>query len=145
MMISGLISITLKIFKPFKDLALLFLRLLLAYGLYGPAVRKLSNFADTISWFKELGIPMPELSLTLATAAEIAGVIFLAFGFLTRLVSLPLMVVMCSAIAFVHGLTHFSHQENGFEIPLYYLIMLFVLLSHGAGKYSLDYLIRQEK
>ncbi|MBU6197432.1 MAG: DoxX family protein [Cyanobacteria bacterium REEB446] len=38
----------------------------------------------------------------------------------------------------VHGFSQFAAAENGFEIPLYYLVMLFVLISTGTGKYSLD-------
>ena len=31
--------------------------------------------------------------------------------------------------------------DNGFEIPLYYFLMLFALVVYGSGKFSLDYLL----
>ena len=48
---------------------------------------------------------------------------------------------MAGAIFFVHWQHGFSVANNGFEIPLYYLIFLLILATHGAGKYSLDHLL----
>jgi len=52
---------------------------------------------------------------------------------------------MLVAIGVVHWDNGFSTTENGFEIPLYYYIMLFTLLIYGAGKYSLDYYLSKKK
>jgi len=41
-----------------------------------------------------------------------------------------------------HG---FSAGDNGFEIPLYYMLFLLVFVSYGAGKFSLDRLIFGDK
>ncbi|PHQ55560.1 MAG: hypothetical protein COA30_06560, partial [Sulfurimonas sp.] len=35
--------------------------------------------------------------------------------------------------------------QNGYELVLYYTLMLFVLIGSGAGKFSLDRLIFGEK
>ena len=51
------------------------------------------------------------------------------------------MITMVVAIATVHFGNGFEAGDNGFEIPLYYLLMLFALLVNGAGKMSLDHLI----
>ena len=48
---------------------------------------------------------------------------------------------MLVAIVTVHLGNGFEAGSNGFEIPLYYLLMLFALLINGAGKISLDNLI----
>ncbi|MCH2226947.1 MAG: DoxX family protein [Candidatus Caenarcaniphilales bacterium] len=134
-----------KIFKQanqLQDLSLLVIRLLLAYGLYEPALKKISNFESIVVWFdKSLHLPFPWLNALLATSTEIAGIILLVLGLMTRLISIPLMVIMIVAITVVHGSHGFSASDNGFEIPLYYFVMLFVLLSHGAGAFSLDKLI----
>jgi putative oxidoreductase len=55
------------------------------------------------------------------------------------------MVVMVVAIVTVHLPHGFESGNNGFEIPLYYFIMLFVLMTHGAGKISLDGLLFKNK
>jgi len=68
-------------------------------------------------------------------------VILLTLGWGTRIISIPLIVVMLVAIFTVHLSNGFVAAENGFEIPLYYELMLLVLLIHGGGKISIDYLI----
>lgn len=126
-----------------KDLPLLFLRLVLAVGFYGPATMKLKNIDGIISWFTDMGMPMPALNAYLATATESLGVLFLILGFSTRIISVPLIVVMIVAIKTVHLANGFESGNNGFEIPLYYILMLFTLFIYGSGKYSLDYLFNK--
>ncbi len=125
-----------------KDLPPLAFRLVLAYGFYGPAFKKLNNFGDIVQWFdKGLGLPFPELNAYLATGTELAGVFLLALGLATRFISVPLMVTMLVAIGTVHWSNGFAASDNGFEIPFYYLLMLFSLVVTGAGRFSLDHLI----
>ncbi len=128
-----------------KDLSLLFLRLVLAYGFFTPAVNKWSDIHAIAQWFDQsLGIPFPTLNAYLAAGTEAAGVVLLTLGLFTRLISVPLIVVMIVAILTVHIGHGFSAGDNGFEIPLYYMLMLFVLVTHGGGKFSLDTLLRKE-
>ena len=126
-----------------KDLPLLFLRIILAIGFYGPAMMKLKNIDGIISWFTDMGMPMPALNAYLATATESLGVLFLILGFSTRIISVPLIVVMLVAIKTVHLANGFESGNNGFEIPLYYILMLFTLFIYGPGKYSLDYILNK--
>jgi putative oxidoreductase len=129
----------------FQSCALLLARIVVAYGFFEPALHKWNDITATANWFSSIGIPMPTLNAYMAATTELLGVVLLALGFLTRLISIPLMVVMVVAIATVH-LTHgFSAGQNGFEIPLYYLLFLSIFMSHGAGKYSLDYLLFEKK
>lgn len=127
--------------KHTSSLSLLALRLALAYGFYEPAVNKLANFDSIISWFKSMNIIFPTLNAYLATSFEIAGVGLLFLGLFTRLISIPLIVIMLVAIGTVHLSNGFSAANNGFEIPFYYILMLFALFANGAGKFSLDWLI----
>ena len=124
-----------------QDISLLLSRLVLAYGFYTPAMNKWSDI-DTISvWFESIGIPMPVLNAYLAATTELLGVVLLSLGLFTRLISLPLIVVMVVAIAAVHLPHGFAADENGFEIPLYYLLFLTLFASFGAGRFSLDHLL----
>jgi putative oxidoreductase len=131
--------------KKLKDLPLLLMRLILAYGFFGPAMMKIKNFDSIIEWFGSIGIPFPTLNAYLATGTEALGAILLLLGFKTRLISIPLMITMIVAIVTVHLKHGFEAGNNGFEIPLYYLIMLFTLLIYGSGKYSLDYFLNKNK
>lgn len=128
----------------FKDLSLLFFRLILAYGFYGPAMMKWGNIGNVAEWFGSMGIPMPTLNAYMAASTEIAGVLLLTLGLATRLISIPLIITMIVAIVTVHLGNGFEASNNGFEIPLYYMLMLFALLTMGGGRYSLDYLINEK-
>lgn len=127
-----------------RDLPLLLIRLVLAYGFWGPGTKKLENFDNIISWFDSLGIPFPTINAALATATEIAGVILLALGLFTRIISFPLIVVMLVAIFTVHVGNGFDAGNNGWEIPLYYILMLLTLIIFGGGKFSVDNIISKK-
>lgn len=129
------------LFDNFQSLSLLGARLAVAYGFYEPAMMKWGNIGNVSSWFASMGIPFPTLNAYMAATTELLGVVLLAIGFLTRLISIPLIVIMFVAIFTVHLQHGFSAGDNGFEIPLYYLLFLFMFLSHGAGKFSVDNLI----
>lgn len=128
-----------------SSLALLALRLALAYGFYEPAVNKIGNVDSIASWFESMNIILPTLSAHLATWFEVAGVGLLALGFLTRAISIPLIIIMLVAIFTVHFPNGFSAANNGYEIPFYYILMLFVLFAKGAGKFSLDWVLFRKK
>lgn len=128
--------------KKLKDLPPLFFRLVLAYGFYGPATMKLKNFGGIVEWFTGMGMPLPKLNAFLATGTETAGFVLLFLGLATRLISIPLIIVMIVAIATVHIGNGFEAGNNGFEIPVYYILMLFSLLITGPGKISIDSLIK---
>lgn len=132
------------LFDNLQSFFLLIARLVVAYGFYEPALMKWNDINSVASWFATLGIPFPTLSAYLASTTELLGVVLIAIGFLTRIMSIPLMVVMIVAIFTVHIGNGFSAGDNGFEIPLYYLIFLGLFLSNGAGKFSVDYLIFQK-
>lgn len=124
-----------------RSLPLLFIRLTLAYGFYKPAMMKVKDFGGIAEWFESLGIPLPTLNAYMAGLTEFFGFILLALGLATRFISIPLIVVMLVAISTVHWGNGFEAGDNGFEIPLYYILMLLTLLIFGSGKISLDYLI----
>ncbi|MEJ2469146.1 MAG: DoxX family protein [Campylobacterales bacterium] len=120
-------------------------RLVLAYGFFEPAMMKWQDIGSVAVWFGSLGLPLPTLQAYMAATTEASGVVLLTLGLFTRLISIPLMVVMVVAIVTVHLPHGFESGNNGYEIPLYYFIMLFVLMTHGAGKISLDGLLFKNK
>ncbi|MCD6191706.1 MAG: DoxX family protein [Sulfurimonas sp.] len=128
-----------------KSLALLFARIIVAYGFYEPAMMKWKDIGSVAEWFGSMGIPFPTLNAYMAASTEVLGVVLLTLGLLTRAISIPLIVVMIVAIVTVHLPHGFSAGDNGFEIPLYYMLFLLVFFSHGAGKFSLDRFIFGEK
>jgi len=121
-----------------QNLSLLLIRLVLAYGFYNPAMMKVKNIDGIISWFASMGMPLPALNAYLATTTEVLGVLLLTIGLGVRIISIPLIITMIVAIVTVHWSGGFEAGNNGFEIPLYYILMLFALITFGAGKYSVD-------
>lgn len=82
------------------------LRLFLAPVMIGAGLHKVHDFDAMVSWFGNtewgLGMPMPELMVILATAAELGGGILLLIGLAVRWVSIPLMITMIVAACSVH-------------------------------------------
>ncbi len=123
-----------------KSVSLLLARLVVAYGFYQPAMMKWNDMHAVTKWFGSMDIPFPALSAYMAATTEITGVVLLTLGLFTRLISIPLIIVMIVAIVTVHLYNGFDCGNNGFEIPLYYLIFLLIFISNGAGRFSFDYL-----
>ncbi len=127
-----------------QDLPLLFLRLILAYGFWEPAKNKWADINAIAEWFEGMGIFAPKLNAYLAATTEMAGVFLLILGLGTRIICFPLIITMLVAIKTVHWENGFAAGENGYEIPLYYMLMLITLMCFGSGKISVDYFIRKK-
>jgi putative oxidoreductase len=129
-------------FKKFSEhlqsFALLLARFAVAYGFYEPAMMKWNDINAVGAWFGSMGMPFPLVNAYMAATTEIVGVVLLTLGLMTRLISIPLIVVMIVAIVTVHLPNGFSAGSNGYEIPLYYMLFLMIFVSHGAGKFSID-------
>jgi len=124
-----------------KHLFILLSRLVIAYGFAKPALMKLSDMTATAQWFTTIAIPFPTITAYFVSGIETVGIIALILGLLTRIFSILLSFVMMGAMIFVHSSHGFSVAQNGIEIPLYYMIFLFIFASYGGGKYSLDNLL----
>ena len=123
------------------DVQLLLFRIILVIGFYGPAMMKVKNLEGVAEWFGSMSYPFPMVSAVLAMTTEVLGIILLTLGFGTRVIALPMMFVMVVAIFTTHISNGFAAGDNGFEIPLYYFLMLFALVVYGSGKFSLDHLL----
>ncbi len=101
-MLAKIHTLSKNILQNFQSLSLLLARLAIAYGFLDPALNKWSNMKGTADFFGSIGIPFPMLNAYMAATTELLGVILLTIGLLTRLISVPLMVVMVVAITTVH-------------------------------------------
>jgi putative oxidoreductase len=108
---------------------------------------KLANFENTVQFFTNLGIPMPELNAAFVSRLEFYGGIALILGLLTRLVAAGLASTMVVALltadkqGFLDAL-HMSGDAGLTDIvPFVYLIFLLWLVIVGPGSLSLDALV----
>ena len=123
------------------DVQQLLFRFILVIGFYGPAMMKVKNLEGVAEWFGSMSYPFPMVSAILAMSTEVLGIVLLTLGLGTRIIAIPMMFIMVVAIFTTHISNGFAAGDNGFEIPLYYILMLFTLVVYGSGKYSLDHLL----
>ena len=126
------------------DVQLFLFRIILVIGFYSPAMMKVKNLEGVAEWFGSMSYPFPMVSAILAMTTEVLGIVLLTLGLGTRVIALPMMFVMVVAIFTTHISNGFAAGDNGFEIPLYYFLMLFALVVYGSGKYSLDFLLSRK-
>ena len=121
------------------------IRLFLAYefGIAGVEKFQGSNwFASIQSDFPfPFNIISPEISWQLSTWFELLGAAALVLGLATRFFSMSLIILTVVAWAAVHSGNGYNVCDNGYKLPLVFLIMFVPLLFSGAGKASVDYLI----
>jgi putative oxidoreductase len=121
------------------------IRMLLAYEFWTAGLQKLKGD----NWFTDIydKFPFPfnvvpaEISWQLATWTELIGPILLVLGLGTRFASAALVILTLVAWASVHAGNNVC--DNGYQLPLLYLVLLLPLLFQGPGKLSLDHWIRK--
>jgi putative oxidoreductase len=130
-----------------RDPALLAARVLLAllYVIFG--WQKLTGFAATVAYFGQIGVPLPNLSVVVAVVMEFLVGLAIMAGLATR----PLAVLLAIYTLATGFLGHHYWTMTGtaqaeaminFYKNLSIMGGLFALYVAGAGRYSVDYLIR---
>jgi putative oxidoreductase len=108
---------------------------------------RLANFASSVGFFSELGIPFPEANAFLVSRLEFWGGLLLVVGLATRLVALGLASTMTVALAtadrdaFLAALRGAGDAGLTDVVPFVYLLLLVWLVLFGPGVLSLDTLV----
>ncbi|ELV3374527.1 DoxX family protein [Enterobacter cloacae] len=122
---------------------LLLIRLYLIPVIYEGAHSKVLGFSGTVAWFSQptaqggLGLPFPFLLAILATSTEVLGLICISLGLLTRIIAIPMIVVMSVASLMVH----WSHgwlaiASNDMESAQRMTAFLQWLMENFPGRYN---------
>ena len=128
-------------------LAPLALRLVMAYEFWESGVMKLSAngaFGSAPDWFAGLDYPFPfnilpaTLNWLIAMWAELIGAVLLLVGLATRPAAAVLIILDLVAWVSVHAGNGYNVCDNGWKLPLLFLVMLLPLALKGGGKLSLD-------
>jgi putative oxidoreductase len=118
-------------------------RLTLGVIFIGTGWGKLHGLDKVTEFFTELGIPAPGFNAVLASTAEFVCGTLLLVGLLSRVASLPLIVIMTVAILTakrdaLHGIADLL----GFEEWTYIVLAVWIAVA-GPGPFSLDRLLQR--
>ncbi|MFQ5443255.1 MAG: DoxX family protein [Nitrospinales bacterium] len=102
------------------------------FGAFGGS--GIQGFAEFLG---SLGIPYPVLSAWMSGGSEFFCGLALIFGVFARWATLPLMVTMGVAIAYVTGKNGFNISNGGYEYNVVILGVLVAILAMGSGKWSI--------
>ncbi len=103
---------------------------------------QLDNMADM---FSNISIPFPYAAVIVVAIFEIIGGASWILGLFSRLLSIPLIVILVAAYftAHIDALTSLFTNPKLFtsDAPFLFLYTALVIFCFGAGKISLDYLM----
>ena len=115
------------------------LRLALATVFWNSAMTKLANWDTAVALFvDEYKVPLlpPEVAAYMAATIEFTTPVLLVLGLLTRPTAAVLLAMTLVIEIFVYPLAWATHIQ--------WAAMLLVLLCRGAGKLSIDHLLRRQ-
>jgi putative oxidoreductase len=114
------------------------LRLAVATVFWSSAMTKLANWDSALALFvDEYKVPLlpPEVAAYMAVTVELIAPVLLVLGLATRPVALVLLAMTAVIEVFVYPQAWPTHIQ--------WAAILLVLLCRGAGKLSLDHLLRR--
>ena len=115
-------------------------RILLAFIFIASGWGKITGYAATVGYMEAMGVPGALLPLTILV--ELGGGLALLFGFQTRFAAFGLGVFsILTAILFHAGAD--QSQAINFMKNLSMAGGFFILMLHGAGKFSIDHAIEK--
>lgn len=148
---NSLHSLSAKVSEKIRDIGLLTLRIGVAQEFLFAGYTKLSGGLTAPEWFSGLQFPFPlhilgpNLNWVAAGIGEVVLGLALLLGLFGRFAALGLLYITFVAVYTVHfdlGWAGWNQIETdaglGFKVPLLLGLMLFVIVTQGSGKYSLD-------
>ena len=132
-----------------QSLFLLWMRLTWGHQFMLAGFSKLSNLDETTTFFTSLNIAYAQFNVYLVGYTELIGGALLILGLASRLVSIPLILIMLTALNTAHAhifnhfefITHPSRLVN--EAPYAFLITTIMILAFGPGRVSIDAWIKR--
>jgi uncharacterized membrane protein YphA (DoxX/SURF4 family) len=129
-----------------RDMCIEALRIYLGLGLVLKGVLFITNKQLAAEYVSQLYFPFFNfLLIHLIVIVHIAGGIFLAIGFLTRIAALVQVPILLGAIFFIHWHQDLFDANENLEFVLLVLFLLLVFVGYGGGRLSVDGLIFRHK
>ncbi len=132
-------------FSSWQHPFLFLIRLYWGWGFFQAGWGKFGKMDEVIGFFTTLNIPMPEiLAYTVATVETVGGLLLL-LGLAARVIAMPLIVIMVTALFTAHAeatYNIFNDAKTFFEqAPVLFLYACLLVLIFGPGKWSLDHML----
>jgi putative oxidoreductase len=124
-------------------------RIVIGLAFFQAGAGKFRNFENVIAFFDSLGIPFPAFNAGLVATTETVGGLMLIFGLFTRFFASGLTITMVVALLtadtadFVAAWSGASQLSPTDVTAFTFLLFLLWLVFYGAGKLSLDALLRR--
>lgn len=128
-----------------QSLLLLFIRLYWGYQFASSGFGKFLNLDQVTQFFQSIAIPYPYYNAIAVAGVELVCGALIFFGLLTRIASIPLIVVMGTAIytanhnAVIALYTQFDPTLFFQDAAFLFLYASLLIFMFGPGKISLDY------
>jgi putative oxidoreductase len=124
---------------------LLIVRLYWGWQFFQTGKGKLSDLSQPTEFFTSLHIPFPAFNAALVATTECVGGLLLLVGLASRLISMPLIFLLCVAYltADNEALRSIFSDPDKFlsATPFQFLFAVVIVLIFGPGAFSLDHLI----
>ena len=131
-----------------QSLLLLIIRLYWGWGFFLTGKGKLMDLEKPTAYFQSLGIPLPHAQAILAGATECFGGLLLLAGLCSRLISIPLTILLTVAYltADLDKVKMIFSDPDKFLTADEFLFLFVVVLvfAFGPGKFSIDWLIKRK-
>lgn len=124
-------------------------RFVIGLAFFQTGTGKFRNFDNVIGFFDALGIPFPAFNAGLVASMETVGGLMLIFGLFTRFFAAGLTTTMVVALltadkaAFLASWGAAAESSPTDITAFVFLLFLLWLVFYGAGKLSLDALLRR--
>ena len=143
-MLNVLYSWTVVLGSNLQSVFIVYMRVVWGHQLFLAGVHKFANMADTVKFFSTLPLKHPDFMAHLVAGFEVVCGILLFIGFMSRLVSIPVIVIMISAISLAHSeaLVQLRFLLEPMRLvqqaPYPFLITALIVLIFGPGRVSID-------
>ena len=145
-LINGLVE---RITGGLGSIAPLATRIVIGLAFFQAGTGKFRNLENVIGFFDSLGIPFPAFNAGLVASMETVGGLMLIFGLFTRFFAAGLTVTMVVALLTVDTADFLASWSGASNLSptdvtaFTFLLFLLWLVFYGAGKLSLDALLRK--
>lgn len=153
------VYMTRRINATFRNWAMMPLRLIVGYGFMSHGYAKLSRGPEHFAAILQaLGVPFPQIMAWATIAVELLGGFLFLIGAFIVLASIPMTVVLLTAIFTVHlpygfnsvklvAVTSAGAQFGpvGYEVNLLYIACMAAVVLGGAGPFSVDGFLTSSK